>query len=396
MPLFQYQAANAAGEIVRGTLDAESASQVVLQVEAQGLTIQSIGRVEAGPPSQSAAVDAETGEGASQELLRQHLAVAMERAGSVLPALRAMVAELPRGARRRRLAAFVQILESKDTASAGESFPQLSDYWIPLLSSTTAEDAGQALRKFVREWQHTERLNESSRLTFVYVWLVLMVTVVVMYLLSSLVIPTYRRVFLDFGLRLQPLTQGVLTLAEWIASGRILLVAGGAAAVILLAYFLLRGLPSGLRQWFGDRFGSLLSRSAALARFTRFTADLLDAELPAGSAVRIAGAAARSQRLSRAATRLARALERGQQDLPTRCRAIPVTVVHAVTALGGTATGSRLLRELSQAYAERGLSRTSWSRGIVEPLAIVLVGLLVGGVVIALFMPLISLTQGLS
>jgi type IV pilus assembly protein PilC len=55
-----------------------------------------------------------------------------------------------------------------------------------------------------------------------------------------------------------------------------------------------------------------------------------------------------------------------------------------------------LLRELSRVYSERALARTSWTRGIVEPLAILFIGANVGVVVLALFLPLISLIQGLS
>jgi type II secretory pathway component PulF len=56
----------------------------------------------------------------------------------------------------------------------------------------------------------------------------------------------------------------------------------------------------------------------------------------------------------------------------------------------------RLLGELSQIYGERSLATASWTRGIIEPLAIILIGVIVGLVVLALFLPLALLVQGLA
>ena len=55
-----------------------------------------------------------------------------------------------------------------------------------------------------------------------------------------------------------------------------------------------------------------------------------------------------------------------------------------------------LLKELSAGYAQRVRERFSWTGGIVEPLAIAMVGLIVIGVVLALFLPLIQLVNNLS
>ncbi len=55
-----------------------------------------------------------------------------------------------------------------------------------------------------------------------------------------------------------------------------------------------------------------------------------------------------------------------------------------------------LLRELSRCHGEQAAMLLSWTLGVIEPLAIVLVGFIVGTVVVGLFLPLLSLIQGLS
>jgi type II secretory pathway component PulF len=56
----------------------------------------------------------------------------------------------------------------------------------------------------------------------------------------------------------------------------------------------------------------------------------------------------------------------------------------------------RLLREISACHAERGRLRLSWASGIIEPITICIVGIVVGLTVLALFLPLVKLIEGLT
>ena len=99
----------------------------------------------------------------------------------------------------------------------------------------------------------------------------------------------------------------------------------------------------------------------------------------------------------RASCRLAHDIERNETHASS-CRSDPLsqTVTQALRCDMPVAARVRLLRELSHCYAERAQARLSWTQGIVEPVAIGVIGAIVGGVVIALFLPLISLIQVLS
>jgi type II secretory pathway component PulF len=56
----------------------------------------------------------------------------------------------------------------------------------------------------------------------------------------------------------------------------------------------------------------------------------------------------------------------------------------------------RLLREISACHADRARLRLSWSSGIIEPITICAVGIVVGLMVLALFLPLVKLIEGLT
>jgi len=202
---------------------------------------------------------------------------------------------------------------------------------------------------------------------------------------------------LGFGLGLPAFTQLIFTISDWISSGRVFMVAA-AVAIAGASLWWARGiLPQGWREWLNDRLGTPLSRSIAIARYSQFTADLLEAELDCSNALRLAGMATRSPRIQRAAWRLAGDLDagRGRTQQPYR-PFLTATFLYALQSDLPAATRIRVLREVSSCHADRARSRLSWTHGIIEPLLIVSVGLLVGAVVIALFLPLISLIQGLS
>ena len=55
-----------------------------------------------------------------------------------------------------------------------------------------------------------------------------------------------------------------------------------------------------------------------------------------------------------------------------------------------------LLREVAQSHAQRAAKLLSWTQGVMEPLAICVLGILVGFTVLSLILPLVRLIQGLS
>jgi type IV pilus assembly protein PilC len=410
MPDFHYQALNAQQQLVIGDLHAESVGDAIHKLEAQGLTVQSIGYASADAArSRVASTDPSSGPvtasgptllepSIEEAALRTHMAVVLERGKSIVPALQALAAELPENRRRRPLLAVVRILERGNAEEATAALRRLPEYWIPLLSAATAsQDAGRVLRTFLDESQRAEELRRQWWQALAYPLLILALAATVLIVLCLLVVPMFRNMFTDMALALPPPTVWLLRIAEEIATGRILLYLGGIALVIFLAPQVAKLLAPAMRNWFGDRFGTPLGRSAALARFARFSADLLEAGLNVPDSLRVAGFTTSSARLQRAAWRVARDVEReGGQSPLTRPELLTHTVLHVLRSPLPPEVRIRLLREVSDCYADRASHWVSWTRGMVEPVAIAAVGIVVGGVVLAIFLPLIYLIHNLS
>jgi type IV pilus assembly protein PilC len=406
---FYYQALNVDQQRVAGKIEADTVQQAIALLEAEGLTVQSIGYAapesasgnsapagaNAGGTTDAAASAAmQGGAGIEHAALRTHLTRVLEQAQAITPALRAYADEMPAGRRRRQLHTVCRVLDRGDVAEATSTLEKLPEYWIPLLSSaTSSRDPGRVLHEFLAESQRADEIRRQWWLTLAYPVMVGCVAAAVLTALSFLVIPIFREIFQEFDLQLPELTLIVLTVSHWITSGGVVIIAAIIAVLGLLLLNARRWLPSSVGAWFNLPFG----RATSTARFAQFTADLLEAGLDVPNALRIAGFTTRRPRLRGAAWRLANDLE-SRRDPAQSIRRHPLTatILHALRCDMAAASRIRLLREISDCYAGRARLRLSWTHGIIEPITIGVVGVFVGATVVALFLPLVKLIEGLS
>src|SRR5262249_14256562 len=125
--------------------------------------------------------------------------------------------------------------------------------------------------------------------------------------------------------------------------------------------------------------------------------DLLEAGLSVPETLQVAAQLASKKRLRDALGALGDQLrQNAKAPIHVRAPSRMATVFHAMRADLPTASRIRLLREVSQSYTEKARLRLSWTRGIIEPAAILLIGVIVAIVVFSLFLPLIKLIDGLA
>ena len=332
MATFHYQALNADQALVAGELTANTVAEAVAQLHATGLAVQSISLVLS--PTTSPPSSPPDERNIEQSVLQSHIARVLELGKSITPALRAYVEEMPRGRRRRQLNAVIDVLERGDAAEATAALTALPDYWIPLLSAaTTSRDPGRLLREFLDESQHADELRRQWWLALAYPLFVVVMAGLVFVALSFIVIPIFAAVFLDWNIELPAFTRVIIALASWVTHGQALLFALFCVIAATLLWAARGFLPASLRTSLRDRFSFPLGRRAAISRFSRFTADLLEGGLGIPEAVRIAGFATNKSYVTSAASRLANEMAVGRSDaLNSSVRPLTATVLYALRA----------------------------------------------------------------
>jgi type IV pilus assembly protein PilC len=168
-----------------------------------------------------------------------------------------------------------------------------------------------------------------------------------------------------------------------------------AVVVGVLIFISMRGLFRS--SIFANRFPAFFGRATTIARISRFMADLLESGLTVSDTIKVAGLLTSRRGLRNAVWRLAdqlQANDRAAKQIGAPARM--ATVFHALRSEMPPESRARLLREIGEVHAERARLRLSWTRGVIEPVTIVAIGVIVGTVVLSLFLPLIKLIEGLS
>ncbi len=398
MPEFTYEALNENESVTSGRISAESVSAAVVQLEAQGLLVTSIQKAtdEASPEINSPLIPEAT-IGNDQQVLRQRLATVLEKRDILAPALTAFAEELPPGRSRRELRELVTRLQSDATVEDFCGSDDRTASWLLLLGRGTSSHRllSDLFDEAVREDESQSQWNRA----LIYPTCVFLGSLGVLLFLCVTLVPAFAEIFNDFELELPVMTVWLVGISGAMLRNPIGFLFGFSAAVgaLYLLFQLLRiwGLPG--------RLGGLLTTGnswqvTSVARFARQLAEALDAGLELPAALRLAGGVGGHSTMRLIALRLADEAEREDFDLNTSplARRLPSTMLHALQAGPDDQPSIPLLRQLADLYTTRVRDRHNWATGFMAQFAIVGMGLAVGFVVLALFIPLVELINGLS
>jgi type IV pilus assembly protein PilC len=223
---------------------------------------------------------------------------------------------------------------------------------------------------------------------------------VVVVFLSIAVIPQFRLIFQDFGVTLPKLTQFILTTPDWLPQTAIAIVVAIVGLIVLSQVLRTMGwgravvdaavLPVPL-------IGPVLKRNL-IARWCDAMKVAVEAGLDLPAAIALAGDAVGSPALRRDGQTLVDALHRGQplDAIDRRHALLPATVVAAIELGAAHHDLPRTLETLSRMYQQQAELRVNLLPAILTPLLIVLIAVVVGLVVLALFAPFIALLQAIS
>ena len=400
MSTFHFTAADAQGRTIQGEIVADDASAARQQVAARGLTLIEISPVtEAPPPVRLSTQEVEQVVVALAEVSRSEMPLA---AG-----LRAAARECTS---RRVAAALRQIAAQIEQGYALESILSKHGSYLPphvrglVLAAARSRRLGIALDELVEHHRAIREAWSEVLSALAYPAIVLGTAFAVNLGLLLFIVPTFDKMFQEFQLQLPAPTRalvGLGSVAQGLSTGPGLLFVGCAvlgAVIFCVAASLGWGttwtqrlanhMPLVGKMWWW-------SNSAA---WTRLLATLLDQNLPLPQALELVGDGVRDP-LSRQTVRwLARGTEQGHSlaELLAPGLHLPASMVPFVR--WGEATGQlpAALRNTSEMLLARLHSRAKVLYSVAPSLVFLLVGFAVGFTVIALFLPLVSLIQGLA
>ncbi|WP_376689865.1 type II secretion system inner membrane protein GspF [Wenzhouxiangella sp. EGI_FJ10409] len=400
MQAYEYQALTDTGATARGVLQADSARAARSQLRERGLIPLEVQGVE---ESQRRAGAGLGGQGRERALLLRQMSTLLAAGLPLEEVLSVLVEQADQSRSRRQLGAIrARVMEGQSLSAGMAEQPRLfpSLYSASVAAGERAGALDGVLDRLATFAEQREEMRRSLSLALVYPVVLTLVAIAVVWGLIGFVVPRVVGVFEQASRDLPLLTRSLLGLSDFIAGWGWLvllaLLAAGAAAFIALRQPRLR-----------IRFDAWLlrvpvlgrlARSRETATLTRTLAILVASAVPLVDALRVAGEVVGNRRIRadvaaagaqvREGVSLTQAL--GQYDwLPPMARRL----------LAGGERSGELAPMLEQAarLQERELQAASQLLlAVLQPMLILAVGLVVLYIVLAIMLPIMSMSQLLS
>lgn len=398
---YEYQALDpATSQTVKGTMDASSDHVVASKLKAQGLTPLRVAPVartglqrEITLPSLRRGVSAKTLAIFSRQM------AALINAG--LPLLRTLtvLAEQADDKTLQQVLVIVQTdVESGSSLSA--SMARHPQVFPPLMVSIVRVGEaggflGTALTSVAENYQKQADLHAKIRSATTYPLVVLIIAILGVLAMLTFVVPVFKGMFAGLGTGLPLPTQILVTISEnmiWIVPVLVVLVIAGwiwwARNRYTDAYrrvvdpFLLK-LPI---------FGKLLTKMA-VARFTRNLSMMLDAGVPIIQALSIVGQASNNWKIEQTVRDIQESIRGGRSFAVPLAKAdvFPPMVSQMVAVGEESGTLAEMLASIADFYEDEVETATEQLSSLIEPVLIVGLGVIIGGMVISLYLPIFTL-----
>ncbi|HVP90845.1 MAG TPA: type II secretion system F family protein [Terriglobales bacterium] len=251
------------------------------------------------------------------------------------------------------------------------------------------------LRRLAEYIEQTVRLRAQVKQAMIYPVAIVCFAVVVTIFLLWKVIPVFASIFRDLGAELPFLTAMIIKASGFVQK-YILLVALGIIALVMAFRYYRNTTPG---RWSTDRmmlrlplFGPLLYK-VAMTRVTRTMSTLISGGVPMLEALKITSTTAGNVTIEKEIMDSRKLVSEGKtlnESLKESGR-FPLMMLQMVNVGEATGTLDEMLSKLASFYDEEVSSSVAALLSILEPILLICVGGLVGGLVISMYLPIFSL-----
>lgn len=252
------------------------------------------------------------------------------------------------------------------------------------------------LNKIAAYKEKTETIKKKIKKALTYPIAVLVVALIITVGLLIFVVPQFEALFKGFGAELPAMTQAIIYLSRFFQLYWYLFFCVIGCAVFCCIY--LKKYSSDFRQ-FIDRMllkapviGTIIEK-AAIARFARTLSITFAAGLPLVNALKSVAGATGNIIFTQATELIKNEVSTGQQISKAMKNTLlfPNMVVQMVAVGEESGTLEKMLRKIADFYEEDVDNSVDSLSNLLEPIIMSILGILVGGLVIAMYLPIFKL-----
>lgn len=425
MPKFSYVALDSRGAEVRGEVDADNQTSALSKIREKGYFPTSVGEATAAAKtakkSSGKKGKSASGSGLKSEIklpvlftkvktkelmvFTRQLATLVDAGLPLVRAMQVLERQEKNPGLKKALGEMADSIQSGSTfAEALAQHPKI--YNKLYVNMAKAGEIGgvldQVLLRLAEFMEKAQKIKNKVVGAMVYPLVVLIMAVGILTFLMIVIIPKFKEIFSELldGQALPGLTQVVMNISETMTT-RLPLVIG---VIIVLVFAFKMAAKTKKGAYLVDAmklrmpvFGNLI-RKTVVGRFTRTLGTLMSSGVPVLQALNIVRDTAGNEVIANAVASIHDAVKEGENMAPPieSSGVFPPMVVSMVQVGEETGELPEMLMKIADSYDDEVDNAVAGLTSVIEPLLIVFLAVIVGTIVIALFLPLISIIGNLS
>ena len=427
MPTYTYEALNSAGKPQKGSVEAPTSEEAIQRIKGKGffptaVREQKIKGAAAGPDSgrgkkkkkKSFDLNISIGGVGRKKLTNftRQLSTLQDAGLPLLRSLQILETQQRPGLLKSIIGNVCEDVEAGTTLSdAMARQPKAFDrlYCKMVNAGEIGGVLDVILQRLADFMEKAQRLRRRVIGAMVYPVVVILIATVIVTGIMIFVIPKFQEIFDDFEVELPKLTIWLVDASMWMAGklypgqvipGAIWIL--GAPFLIWIFFWLIRKTGPGRAATDIVRLkipvaGGLMKKTA-IARFTRTLGTLISAGVPILEAIMITRDTSGNYVFERALTKVHDSIREGETFAgPLReskvCDAIVVNMIDVGEETGDLDT---MLMKIADNYDEEVDVAVQGLISLLQPLLVVVLGVLIGTIVLALFLPLVKMIESVS
>lgn len=402
MATYTYTAHTRDGKKQKGTLTAETRQAVNQMLQSRGLTPETV--QEASRAAKGGALKARLGRKVKTVevlVVTRQLSTIISSGLPLLQGLDILSEQTDDPNFAAIIGAIAQDVESGESfSSALSKYPRVfSDLFVSMVRAGEAGgDLDGVLLQLADYLEATEELKRRIKSAMTYPVVAFSMILLIAAGLIIWVVPQFAEIFSSFGRQLPAPTRLLIATSEALRSWKALVFAGGLVAFII-AVRIYAKTPIGRYNLDALKlrlpvFGMLL-RKVAVSRFARTLSTLTRSGVAILQALEIVERTAGNEVFARAISQAGDSVRSGETlaEPLERCGQFPRMVTRMIAVGEKTGALEGMLMKISDFYDSEVKAAVDSMTSLIEPVLIMMMGLVVGSIVVALFMPILQLSS---
>jgi len=416
MPTYKFEALDTTGGEVKDSVNALSEEEAQQKIKQMGYFVTKIievadskkakkGKKEAGQRTKRRRKTFTIGGVSSKKLctFTRQFSILQDAGLPVLRSLKILEGQMKGGVLKNALLDVVDDVESGSTLSeAFGKHPKCFDRLY--VNMVKAGEAGGALETIMQRLADFKEKSQSLKRriigAMVYPIAVISVAIGILTFIMVYIIPKFEKIFKDFDMKLPDLTQWLMNTSHWFADYWYVIPLFPLAWWLLIKLIRLNRIGNYCVDWVWLHvpvMGKIIEKSV-VARTTRTLGTLVSSGVPILEALSIVRETTTNAVFEKMYLRVYESIREGEtiaQPLK-ESRLVDDMVVNMIDVGEETGELDTMLNKIADVYDEEVNVLVEGLISLLEPIMIVVLGLIVGTIVVALFLPMIKLLEGLS